>query len=321
MQNDFYYKLIAKRFTKEISDEENVELNKWINESKLNKDTYDKLSSVWQKSEEIDIDFNPDIKGAINIFKERARIYKKQQQKIVRLRVVQIAASILILFGLSFFLNSYRTVKVVTDNTGIKQIVLPDSSLIYLNKNSSISYAKAFKKSNVILNGEAFFEVKKQNGKPFIVKSKNTYTKVLGTSFNIKSRKENSDIVQLSLFTGKVEFSDKKKEKLVLLYPNQQVLFNKRNDDIVITEIKNKNILAWKTGKLIFKNNTLDEVSQTLSDIYDIKFKVTNEKIYDLKVTCEFNNKKIEDILNDLQIILPVRIELNNKLAVIKPLK
>ncbi|MCD4832214.1 MAG: FecR domain-containing protein [Bacteroidales bacterium] len=326
MQNEFIFNLIAKKFTKEISEEEKVELEQWCNENSQNKKLYEKLNSIWQKSKDTNIDFDPEIPKAIEIFKERVKIFGRQKQKkVIRLRVMQMAASVIILLGLTFYLTTqkqvFSTIEVVTDNMGSKQIILPDSSYIYLNKNTSVKYKKSFKNRIVELNGEAFFEVKKQNGKPFTVKSNNTYIKVLGTSFNIKSRKEMQGSVQIFVLTGKVEFSGENKEKAVLLSPNQHAVYKNEISEIEVSELVDQNLLAWKTGKLIFENNSLKEVLKNLQNVYDIEYNITSGKVLDLKVTCEFNNVGIENILDDLEIILPIKINFENNIVKIESLK
>lgn len=326
MQKEILYKLIAKKFTKEISEDENRELEKWINEESQNKKLYEKLNSIWQKSVDTNINFNPEIQTAIRIFKERIKnVEKQKQRKIIRLRIIRIAASIVILLGFSLYFISqkrnFNTIEVITDNISTKQIMLPDSSWIHLNKNTTIKYKKSFKNRIIDLNGEAFFKVKKQNKKPFTVKSNTTYTKVLGTSFNIKSRKEINNNVQIFVLTGKVKFSGDNKEKAIILSPNQSAVYTDEISEIEISELTNKNLLAWKTSILKFDNNTLKEVLNTLKDVYDIEYSVTDNNILDLKVTCAYDNIDIENILNDLEIILPITITVEDQLVKIKSSK
>ena len=262
MQNEFIYNLIAKKFTNEISEDEKEKLDQWCSENSQNERLFNKLNSIWQKSIDTKIDFNPEIQIAIKAFKERVKRSERQKQtRVIRLRILQMAASVIILFGLVFYLTAQRqvfsTIEVVTDNMGAKQIMLPDSSYLFLNKNTSIKYKKSFKNRIVELNGEAFFEVKKQNGNPFTVRSNNTYTKVMGTSFNIKSRREISSDVQIFVLTGKVKFSGKNKEKAILLSPNQHAIYKNNTTEIQISEFANANLLAWKTGILKFENNEI----------------------------------------------------------------
>ncbi len=311
---------MQRNLPKEISEDEMNELDKWINEKSQNKKLYEKLNSIWQESVDIDTDFEPEIEKAIKVFKSRVkRSVRKKQRRVVQLRITQIAASIIIIVGFSIFLlQNINSVKIVSNNWSTKKIMLPDSSIIYLNKNTKIKYKKAFENRIVELDGEAFFEVKKQNGNPFAVKTNGTYTKVLGTSFNIRSRKRIDNNVQVFVLTGKVEFSGHNKKRSVILTPHQHAIYTNEVSAIEISKLANPNLVAWKTGILKFENNTLKEVLETLKDVYDIEYEVTTTEIFDLKVTCEFNNAGVEDILNDLEKILPIKIKLDSNFVKIE---
>ena len=326
MQIEHLYNLIAKKFTKEISEDEKAELELWYNENQKNIKLYNKLDSIWQKSVDTNIDYNPEIPGAIKAFKERVKLFEKQKQRrTILLRASQIAASVLIIISLTYYINLQKQaseiVEIISDNTTVKEVILPDSSIIFLNNNTSVKYKKSFKNRNIELNGEAFFEIKKLNNKPFTVESNNTYTKVLGTSFNIKSRKEINSNVQISVVTGKVKFSGNKNDKTVILTQNQQAVYNDETSEIETSELVNNNFLAWKTGTLIFKNTPLKEVLVVLKDVYNIEYSVTTNEVLDLKVTCEFDNAEIGSIIDDLELFLPIKTNFNKNHIKIEPLK
>src|SRR5690606_9914983 len=98
-----------------------------------------------------------------------------------------------------------------------KEVELPDGSVVWLNKGAKLSYLKGFKNfydREVNLSGEAFFDVKPNAEKPFIIETANTATRVLGTSFNVKTNGEN---VAVSVFSGKVSFKELNQAKELLL--------------------------------------------------------------------------------------------------------
>ncbi len=322
MQMDFLYNLIAKRFTNEISDEESNILDQWISKAS-NKKLYEQLTNIWQESNNVNVDFDPNIEIAKTTFKERIRKAEKQnQRKLLRLRITRLAASIVLMltlgFTLKFLLQDINTIKVITDNNNTKEIILPDSSLICLNKNTTVKYRRSFKNRVIYLNGEAFFDVKKQRGKTFTVKSNYTSTKVLGTSFNIRSRNEKVNNVEVYVLTGKVQFSGK--DQTVILTPNQHAIYKDKETEIEISKEPGINLLAWRTRKLKFENNTLKEVLNILKEVYDIKYVVNSKNILDFKVTCEFENKEIEEVLRDIEIFLPIKITSENDLIRIDPI-
>jgi transmembrane sensor len=209
---------------------------------------------------------------------------------------------------------------IVADYTATKQLTLPDGSIIYLNKNTQISYLKSFKKRVVKLDGEAFFEVKKQNGHPFMVETKNTSIKVLGTSFNVRAPKDTMN-TRVAVLSGKVEFSSKQAGKKLIIEPKQQANYNSATNEIVKSELKDNNFLAWKTGILSFNNISLKEVLSTLSENYHVEFKIKDKALLELKLTCEFKNQGIEDILSEIEILLPIKLSTDKQSIIIEAKK
>jgi len=122
-------------------------------------------------------------------------------------RMVKIAAIAIIFLGITFlasYLINTGSISQVAAKGEKKTILLPDGSLVFLNSKSSISYSKDFKnKRELKLTGEAYFEVKKNPERPFLVETEKIKTRVLGTSFNIKAYKNSQTMVSVN--TGKVE--------------------------------------------------------------------------------------------------------------------
>ena len=311
------YELIAKKLSGEISSKELTFLNKWLSLNNENKELYSKFESIWKHSAEFSSDFNPDISNAIVKYKkrvEKAKQFKKSKFRIIRLS--QLAAAAVIVLSLGFFVNSYINTKdlitVVSDSTATKQIILPDSSVIYLNKNTEITYNKFFEERIVKLDGEAFFEVKKLSASSFIVETEKTNIKVLGTSFNVKAI-SNKNKTKISVLTGKVQFASSENNKKTIVTPNQQAIYDNLSSEISKIELKNNNFLSWKTGNLSFNNESFKDVIKTLSDNYNMKFDIADKKLNNLQLTCEFNNQTIEEILEEMEIILPIIINTDKK--------
>ena len=324
-QKEDIHKLIAKKLSEEINEQDLLFLNNWLSKNEENKVLYQKFEELWKHSDSFGKDFNPDISKAIARYKRRienAVHTKKKRTKIIRLS--QLAAAAVVILFFAYFTNSYinsnSLITVISDSTATKQIILPDSSIIYLNKNTEIKYRKSFTKRIVKLEGEAFFEVKKQNGSSFIVETKKINIKVLGTSFNVKAI-NNKNNTKLSVLTGKVQFNSNKSNKKTIVNPNQQATYNNLSSEISKTELKNNNFLTWKTGVLSFKNNSLKEVLETLNENYDTEFNVSDKQLYDLQLTCEFNNQTINEILEEIEIILPIRINFQDKRVQIEPIE
>lgn len=169
----------------------------------------------------------------------------------------------------------------------MKRITLADGSTVFLNRGTSISLRKgkfnAHTREVWLEEGEAFFEVAKDPSRPFIVHTLNGIsTRVLGTSFNIKSYSDLSDQV-ISVNSGRVQVINQSLEKIVL-DPNYKVSVS--NDDGLFTsgEADARAISAWRTGKIVLDNASISEVAFRIQQYYDV------EVVYD---TSEFKNDRI----------------------------
>lgn len=126
---------------------------------------------------------------------------------------------------------------------------LPDGTLVYLNKDSRLTYPKAFDKSErvVVLEGEAFFDVQRDEEHPFVIYSGNTKTEVLGTSFNLKAY-DKQDEVELTVVSGEVKLSIMgiaANNSSVNLIKGEQGLFNKDKIELSETEPASQEFIAW----------------------------------------------------------------------------
>ena len=184
-----------------------------------------------------------------------------------------------------------------------EEFLLPDSSKIYLNRNSQVSYSDNFAQDRVIhiQNGEVFFEVKHLHGQPFVVYANLSKTEVIGTSFMIRSYKdENKD--ELHVSTGKVAFSslENPADKIVLTKGlKAEIAESIRTESSPIVDV---NFNAWKNEKIVFNNTKLDEVSRTLEKYYAVSLQLNNPEILNCRFTGTFEKSGINEILKILAV-------------------
>ncbi len=184
----------------------------------------------------------------------------------------------------------------------IKQITLPDSSVVILNSMSTISFPKKFKKEKreVYLNGEAYFSVTKNKNKTFVVNAGDINIEVLGTQFNVHAY-ENEDIISTVLVEGSIAIRNKQNESIILK-PNECAYYNKTSKKLKIETKENvSSINEWQYGKLSFDNRSLENIFHTLERRYNIEFSVENEQLKKTKITARFiHNESIDSILDIL---------------------
>ena len=199
----------------------------------------------------------------------------KSDTKVVSLRrnravYLSIAASFLILTSVGLFARFYT--KTIEVNAGqFTSHTLPDGSQIHLNAETKIAYAPYWWRFSrkVSLKGEAFFEVAK--GKKFQVVSERGVTEVLGTKFNIRSRRETYEVFCTE---GKVKVSDHKAERVVLV-PGQFAEVKAKNvKKYTFTVAKKEEVLSWRLKKFIYNTTPLTKVFKDIERHYNVKIKI-----------------------------------------------
>lgn len=204
----------------------------------------------------------------------------------------------------------------------IINVLLPDSSEIWLNSGSSISFPQNLKHSGirlVKLNGEAFFKVKRDPAHPFVVKSQNIQTRVLGTSFNIRAWKNYRP--EVTVLTGKVAVSRDSagtQSVAVHLLPNQKVTYDTKLALLVRENVEDaKTSTEWRTGKMYFNKTPMEHVFQTISRKYSLK--VVSDRSFDnCELTAKFDNVSIKEVLRTLELTFDVQYTINKQTIYIK---
>lgn len=165
-------------------------------------------------------------------------------------------------------------------------LILSDNTNLWLNANTTFRYPTEFTKETrtVYLDGEAYFDVSKNEKKPFIVKTSQADIRVTGTSFNVESYSKHQSF-ETSLFEGGVEiFRDD--THLASLSPNQDVTLN--NGEFVISEITNTDKYLWRHGLIAFNSVKLEDILLTLEKYFDVKIQINTKQIPQYTYTGKF---------------------------------
>ncbi len=207
----------------------------------------------------------------------------------------------------------FDTKNIATKYGDQETIVLPDGSTVVLNSNSRLSYSKKFSDSirTVTLVGEAFFDIKRDTTKPFIVQTEHLKVRVLGTSFNVKSYPKDENI-ETTLVTGKVEVLQKSNKTPIVLAPSQRAIFDKQKRDIRVNKVDTKNAVAWRQGKLVFDKTPLKQVVLDLKRKYSVEFIIESDSLLDYKYTGEFDNLSLEEVLKLFKLSSSINYKYKN---------
>lgn len=317
MEKKNIIEMIRKYLANRFSPETEERVQKWIIKDKDREEKEKASQEYWN---ELNVEADPATTYAA-LERVNLRIgYNKEHidniasyQKFSRFtfrftRVAAVIVPLLIIAGGLFYYLPYfsgnNMIEISAAYGEQKHLFLPDSSEIWLNAGSSISYPKAFSKDErlVNLNGEAYFSVKRNTQKPFIVETQQLSVKVLGTRFNVKAYPSDPQITT-TLTSGKVEVSTSS-HRPQTLKPNEQLTYNIHTSAIHISEVNATDAESWITGQLVFTNANYEEIFRTLERRYNVvidnKAKTSASKRYTVKFRKGEPIDKVLDILADI---------------------
>lgn len=331
-ENNIPYQLIAKYLSNQCTHTEKEHMDRWIKEDPQHSLLLEKLQKQWQA---IQIDTSafviPDktqvwgkIQNQIHHHVKQNQLYSKQ----LLIRISSIAAVIAFLFASSLFYLFYKPANnlqaellqnVIIAPPGQKtQLVLPDGTLVWLNSGSRLSYNYQYNTHgrSVKLEGEAFFDVKKDNQYPFIVKTDLVDIKVHGTAFNVSAYKDDKDIT-VALLRGKVSLlADSNQELLTYLVPNQMATVSKHDLSCQVEVCDAEVEASWHHNLLKFEGEPARKVWKKLERWYGVDITLSNvnpSQVYWFTLKTE----SLTELLEMINRITPIKYELKGKEVII----
>ncbi len=239
------------------------------------------------------------------------------------------AAAVLVGAALVFVFTHTRTLPeqvqggsfiVQTDNSDRSFTQLPDGSRIWLNKGTKIEYNQQFgiRNRNVLLNGEAYFEVAKNKKLAFVVKTKSIDVTALGTSFNVNAYDDGNEVTT-TLYTGKVNVQSTLTGYKTILNPLEVAVFSKTKDKITTYVFTGPDKPVWMEPEFRFDMLPLIDISKQLERNYNVVFVYRNQKIKHLKFSGTFDrDEKLDEILRVIKINTNIDYAIKNDSVIIK---
>lgn len=258
---------------------------------------------------------NPQVNAFSGIRHEEAEAPKQERRKLFRSKTLKycIAAAA----AAALFLTGAATSELVTgkrqetvlmaSSENISSYTLPDGSKVWLNKNSWLTYSQKFGKRTrqVALKGEGYFEVNRDERRPFIVKMQNDLDiKVLGTTFNACNY-PSLNKAEVILRSGSVQVSDNGRNEYVILKPNQKFTWNEGSAEI--SSVNAMNCCRWFEHRLVFDNVKLKDILENLSHKYQTEISLNVGNLADKHMSMTIRDESVEDILDILTTLLPIR--------------
>lgn len=236
--------------------------------------------------------------------------------------------------------------EIITRYGSKTNLVLPDGSKVWLNAGSKLSYEKSYGNAfrEVTLTGEAFFDVVKNTSRPFIIHTSKMEIRVLGTAFNVKCYPDEKK-TETSLIRGSVEITLKNRPEKIILKPNEKIVINDEEDTKPVTAantakpgstapesqpiftlahltrepVNNKIIeTSWIDNRLIFSNETFEEIAVKMERWYAVSIRFDNEKLKKKRFTGTFENETVSQALSAMQLTLPFNYSIDKDQITIK---
>lgn len=318
-----YLQLLGKVLSKEASKKEQQELENWGKETASNEQFIEETTAVWEQAATYDTPIKTDKEAAWARLESRvdASTMPSKQPRIRALWYKIAAAMLVVGIGLGWLYQQQgqlpeddqqqyaeaTTLKITTAVGEQQEVTLPDGSTIVVNEGSTISYNAAFQPRIVHLEGEAFFDITKQNGQSFEILTSETRTTVLGTSFNVRAYANQA--TEIAVVTGKVAFEplDNSKKERILLLPQEMASHSKAEG--IVKQTQNNNALAWKTQQLQFDNQRLSEVLLVLERYYGVSIE-GSEGLLNCHYTGNFSQANLEEVLNTIAFTFPTKVNI-----------
>lgn len=198
----------------------------------------------------------------------------------------------------------------------VKHIILPDSSEVTLNGNSSVRYNKDWNKREIWIEGEAFFNIKSQDTKGFEVHSTGLDVNVLGTSFNVRNRRGVTAVV---LNSGKVIVAAEDNKQLVLSKPGDMALYDKNENDLSKKQVPVDNYTSWQEQKLRLDQKTVESFFEMLEDDWGYTIQLNDTSLLNKKISGEIDMKDKHVLVDALAVILHANVTYQGSTIIVTP--
>nr|WP_199079179.1 FecR family protein [Pedobacter sp. ASV19] len=282
------YKELVQRYLEKKSTDEELEVFVYLMKQ-------GKLDSYLEETMNTDLGLDQD------------QIRLPETKRWFRLFLWPMAAAVTLTAGMLFFFSARKQQtdsKIVThviynSARSVLRKVLPDGSIVWLNPGARFTYPSRFGKFRAVsMQGEIFFEVAKDQQHPFLISSGMVLTKVWGTSFRVRSV-PGEKVTKVSVLTGKVSVSSVSKiKKEIMLLPEEEVSYNKADQDLLKTPIElGSDMMVWRKAELSFEDTELSAIIPALSRYYHVPIFLKEEKLKKYKLTADFKGKNLPDIL------------------------
>ncbi|MCE8503905.1 DUF4974 domain-containing protein [Bacteroides thetaiotaomicron] len=316
-ENKHIDELIANYLTESLDKNALDELKTWIAASAENQQYFIRQREIWFSAVSREAASVYDKDKAFENFRNRVESQKEIQSTSRRgfslsalWRYAAVVAIIIAVGCISYWQgevnvkDTFADISVEAPLGSKTKLYLPDGTLVWLNAGSRMTYSQGFGVDNrkVELEGEGYFEVKRNEKIPFFVKTKDLQLQVLGTKFNFRDYPEDHEVV-VSLLEGKVGLNNLlREEKEAVLSPDERAVLNKANGLLTVESVTASNASQWTDGYLFFDEELLPDIAKELERSYNVKIHIANDSLKTFRFYGNFvrREQNIQEVLEAL---------------------
>ena len=316
-ENKHIDELIANYLTEGLDKNALDELKTWIAASAENQQYFIRQREIWFSAVSREAASVYDKDKAFENFRNRVESQKEIQSTSRRgfslsalWRYAAVVAIIIAVGCISYWQgevnvkDTFADISVEAPLGSKTKLYLPDGTLVWLNAGSRMTYSQGFGVDNrkVELEGEGYFEVKRNEKIPFFVKTKDLQLQVLGTKFNFRDYPEDHEVV-VSVLEGKVGLNNLlREEKEAVLSPDERAVLNKANGLLTVESVTASNASQWTDGYLFFDEELLPDIAKELERSYNVKIHIANDSLKTFRFYGNFvrREQNIQEVLEAL---------------------
>jgi ferric-dicitrate binding protein FerR (iron transport regulator) len=303
------------------------QIQDWLDLSSDNPIILSEIMQTWSLTRNKTEFYQPDM--SLNWQKLMKRINYQPKQKLnsnIYFRWIAAAAVLILVFlagiqsGDGLFRQKAKVTytKIIAPEGNKTQVILPDSSYVWLNSGSELQYASDYSAKNreVQMKGECFFDVVKDPAHPFLVRGSKFNIKVFGTRFNVNedNAKEMADV---TLVSGKVQVLTVNNKLISEIKPGEQLVFG--NGKYTIQKAENlESLTAWMNNMMIFDNKPLEEVINCLEHWYGVRINIEHTMYYKHNYTFKVKTESLREVLELISVITPIDYQIDGEKVTIK---
>lgn len=311
--------LLPSWFEGTLNPEERERVEQWKNASEENRQIFTGLLRAWEGTMQLNRMKHYDAEKALIRVNSIITAQKKNRIFEVFQKVAAVLILPLIVAIFLFAINKSNKEKdpfvawhTLEIPAGMRsEFYLPDSTKVYLNSKSSLSYPLVFSDNmrEVKLSGEAYFEVAENKEVPFIVNNGRINIEVTGTEF-LATNYVHEELTEIVLLNGSINLFQggylTTKKDIIQLNPGEKAFYKENNKNLVVEQVDSEKYIAWKAGMLMFREDPMPEVVRRLNRWYNVDIHLEGPELKDWTYTATFEDESLMQVLELLKISAPI---------------